>query len=68
MTIEDNAPAFSARRSRLNGFDAAYRVAISARAASGRDHFIVRTGNLLQPFRVTSQRPRDISCLLAHVA
>lgn len=68
MTIEDSAPALSPHRSRLNGFEAAYRVAIIARAASGRDHFILRTGNLLQPFRVTSRRPRDASRLLAHVA
>jgi len=68
MTIDDDPPIFSSRRGRLNGFEAAYRVAISAREASGYDHFIIRTGNTLQPFRVTSHRPRDASRVMAHVA
>jgi hypothetical protein len=67
MTIDTSTSAFSVRRSRLNGFDAAYRVAISAREASGVDHFIIRTGDALQPFRVTNQCPRDASRVITHV-
>ncbi len=55
-------------RARLASFEAAYRVAISACEASGIDHFIIRTGNRLQPFQVTSRLPRDASRVMAHVA
>ncbi|BAI96658.1 hypothetical protein SJA_C1-18240 [Sphingobium indicum UT26S] len=55
-------------RARLISFDAAYSVALAARAASSADHFIIRTGNPLQPYRVTTERPRDPSDVLARVA
>lgn len=62
------AGRLSPRRERLNGFLACYQVALAARAASGTDHFIVRTGEALQPYRVTAERPGDPSRLLARVA
>lgn len=68
MTTDASAPSLSPRRNRLNGFEAAYKVAISACEASGIEHFIVRTGNRLQPFRVTSRLPRDASRVMARVA
>jgi len=68
MAFDPCPPTFSLRRNRLNDFEAAYRVAIRAREASGVDHFIIRTDNTLQPFRVTSHRPRDASRVMAYVA
>lgn len=68
MIPDPTALILSSRRKRLNGFEAAYKVAISAREASGIEQFIVRTGNRLQPFQVTSRRPRDPSRVMARVA
>ena len=45
------------RRSHLASFENAYAVAVQLRAASGLEHFIVQTGNPLQPYRVARERP-----------
>ncbi|SNS68633.1 hypothetical protein SAMN06295912_11278 [Sphingomonas laterariae] len=55
-------------RSRLAGFENCYRIALQRRTMSGRDQFVVRTGNPIQPFRVTTRRPRTDENLALRVA
>lgn len=55
----------SAMRARLALFDHAYAVAIRLRLATGHDQFILKTGDPLQPVRVTETRPDDLAGLLA---
>lgn len=45
-------------RLRLASFENCYSVAARRCAATGRAQFIVRTGNALQPLRVSSSPPR----------
>ncbi|WP_454887341.1 hypothetical protein [Sphingomonas oryzagri] len=68
MSLRDQTSDLSPLRQKLASFEAAYQVALAARAASGADHFIVRTGEALQPCRVTTERPEDPARLLARVA
>lgn len=55
-------------RSKLAGFENCYKVALRRRTVSGRDQFVVRTGNPIQPFRVTTQRPLTDENLALRVA
>lgn len=57
-----------ARRSSLASFENAYAVAVQVREATGIDQFIVRTGNPVQPFRVSRRRPEHPEALLALIA
>lgn len=68
MSDAEPLPLLSPRRGRLAGYDHAYRVAVQKRTASGRDQFILRTGNPLQPYRITSRRPAQPEQILALVA
>ncbi len=68
MSDGEPLPLLSPRRGRLAGWDHAYRVAVQRRTASGREQFILRTGNPLQPYRVTSSRPARPEQVLALVA
>ena len=45
------------RRGQLASFENAYAVAVQARRASGARQFIVATGDPIQPFRVSRDRP-----------
>lgn len=54
-------------RTRLASFEHAYAVATRLRRATGCDQYVVRTGDPLQPVRVTSRRPLDDSTLVALV-
>lgn len=56
---------FSSVRARLASFEHAYALATQLRRATGCDQFVVRTGNPLQPVRVTNIPPRDEATLLA---
>lgn len=58
----------SPARARLASFEHAYSVATQLRESTGRDQFVVRTGNTIQPFRVTTTRPLDHERLLVRVA
>ncbi len=55
----------SPTRARLASFEHAYALAVQMRRATDRSHFVVRTGNPLQPVRVTDLMPRDSGALLA---
>lgn len=55
----------SSLRARLASFDHAYAVALRLRETTGRDQFVVRTGDSLQPVRVTATRPADPDTMLA---
>lgn len=55
-------------RARLASFEHAYSVATQLREATGRDQFVVRTGDPIQPFRVITTRPLDHEHLLVRVA
>lgn len=68
MSDTEPLPLLSPRRGRLAGYDHAYRVAVQRRTASGRDQFILRTSNPLQPYRITSRRPAHTEQILALVA
>ena len=55
-------------RAKLAGYENCYSVAIRRRATSGRNQFVVRTGDPLQPFRVTARQPDDYESLVLRVA
>ncbi|MGK6324627.1 hypothetical protein ACMGDM_16300 [Sphingomonas sp. DT-51] len=52
----------------LASFDNAYTVAVQLRETTGFDQFVVRTGNPIQPFRVSRRRPQAPETMLAQVA
>ena len=58
----------SSSRNALAGLENAYSVAIQIREATGVDQFVVRTGNPIQPYRVTRIAPTSPEVLLALVA
>lgn len=58
----------SPRRQQLASFEHAYAIAVQLREATGRDQFVVRTGNPIQPFRVVTTLPANDEHLLVRVA
>ena len=64
----DPAARLPPRRADLASFANAYAVAIRLRECSDVDQFVVRTGNPLQPVRITSLRPTSDQHMLAMVA
>lgn len=68
MSDVEHLPLLSSRRDRLAGWEHTYRVAVQRRTATGRNQFILRTGDPLQPYRVTSRRPVHSEQILALVA
>lgn len=68
MTDRYPPTALSPRRHKLCSMEHAYRIAVQRRRSSGRDQFIVSTGDPVQPFRTTSRRPVSPERLLALVA
>lgn len=57
----------SAARARLASFEHAYAVATRLRRATGRDQYVIRTGDPIQPVRVTTEPPVDDAALVALV-
>ncbi|OUC53599.1 hypothetical protein CA262_20825 [Sphingobium sp. GW456-12-10-14-TSB1] len=55
-------------RGRLAGFPNAYACAIQRWTATGRNQFVIRTGDPVQPFRVTEARPANDENLVLRVA
>src|SRR3546814_1026046 len=51
----------SSKRAALASFDHAYAVAIRMRHATGHPQFVLRTGDPLQPFRVSSRSEEQTS-------
>ena len=60
--------ALSPRIRHLATFENAYRLAVLRRRSSGRDQFVVSTGNPAQPYRTTSRLPEPAERLLALIA
>jgi hypothetical protein len=58
----------SSKRAALASFDHAYAVAVRLRHATGRPQFVLRTGDPLQPFRVSSTGPERRQALMTLVA
>ena len=68
MAPQTHAPALSARRAELASFEHAYAVAVQRRKETGRDQFVIHTGETLQPYRVTATPPVNANDLVTHVA
>lgn len=58
---------FSPLRARLASFEHAYALAIRLRDQTGRQQYVVRTGNPLQPVTIVPEPPPEALCLLAQV-
>ncbi len=54
-------------RARLASFEHAYVLATRLRYATGRNHYVVRTGDPFQPVRVTATLPAQPGCVLAWI-
>lgn len=52
----------------LASYENAYAVGVQMRRETGRPQFVLRTGNPLQPFRVTSVDPDHRQTLLTLIA
>lgn len=68
MTDRYLPTALSPRRHKLCSMEHAYRLAVQRRRNSGRDQFVVSTGDPVQPFRTTSRLPKPAERLLALIA
>ena len=68
MTHDPRPEAASPKRVALASYENAYAVAVLMRGATGRPQFVVRTGDPLQPFRVTSIGPARRQTLLTLIA
>ena len=60
--------AISGLRRDLASFDHAYAVAVQLRETTGAEQLVIRTGNNVQPFRVSGQEPHHPEEVLALVA
>ncbi|ODP36398.1 hypothetical protein BFL28_06685 [Sphingomonas turrisvirgatae] len=58
---------FSPLRARLASFEHAYAVATRLRLATGKDQFVLRTGDPIQPVRVSDTSPMTSDELIARV-
>ncbi|WP_030539285.1 hypothetical protein [Sphingobium sp. DC-2] len=58
----------SSKRAALASFDHAYAVALRMRHETGRPQLVLRTGDPLQPFRVSSTGPQHRQALMTLVA
>lgn len=52
----------------LASYENAYAVGVQMRRETGRPHFVLRTGDPSQPFRVTSAVPAQHQTLLTLIA
>lgn len=68
MTRVPPSEAASPKRATLASYENAYAVAVQMRRATGRPQFVLRTGNPLQPFRVTRIGPARRQTLLTLIA
>ncbi|WP_235682095.1 hypothetical protein [Sphingobium yanoikuyae] len=68
MTSACSMQPCSSKRAALASFDHAYAVAIRMRHATGHPQFVLRTGDPLQPFRVSSTGPQRHHALMTLVA
>ena len=68
MTNVSSLQPCSSKRAALASFDHAYAVALQRRRETGRPHFVLRTGDPLQPFRVSSTGPQRCQALMTLVA
>ncbi|MBB6122901.1 hypothetical protein FHS92_000608 [Sphingobium subterraneum] len=68
MTDRHLSFALSPRLRHLSTFENAYRVGVQRRRTSGRNQFVVCTGDPAQPFRITSRQPQPDERILALIA
>lgn len=61
-------PAMSPLRARLAGVSHSYAIAVQRRTLTGRNQFVIRTGDPIQPFRVTESLPANGEELVLCVA
>lgn len=61
-------PARSSALTTLATYDRAYAVAIQKRRETGRPQFVLRTGDPLQPFRVSATGPKRAQSLMTLIA
>lgn len=54
----------SAKRALLASYDRAYAVAVQMQRETGRPQFVLRTGDPLQPFRVSNSGPQRHQSLM----
>jgi hypothetical protein len=54
-------------RARLASFEHAYAIATRLCRITGRDQFVIRTGDPLQPIRVSASAPPEADRLMARV-
>jgi hypothetical protein len=67
LELDITMQRFSPLRARLASFEHAYAVATRLRRYTGRDQFVILTGNPLQPVRVTEMLPTATDCVMARV-
>jgi hypothetical protein len=60
-------PILSPLRARLASFEHAYTLAIRLRQTTGEHQFVIRTGDPMQPVRVTTVAPAEADALIARV-
>jgi hypothetical protein len=60
--------ALSPLRAKLASYENAYAVAVQRRIASGQQQYVIRTGDAVQAYRVSSRPPSAGDELLAMVA
>jgi hypothetical protein len=63
-----DSDSLSPRRLDLCRWEHAYACAIQRYTTTGRDQFVIRTGNALQPFRVIETRPANDEDVILRVA
>jgi len=68
VTLVSPLRAASPKRAALASYENAYAVAVQMQRATGRPQFVLRTGDPLQPFRVTSIGPACRQTLMTLIA
>ena len=61
-------PSLSPLRDKLAGFPNCYAIALQRQKMTGRNQFVIRTGDPIQPFRVTEAQPQREDDLVLRVA
>lgn len=68
MTAATFTQTRSSKRAILASYEHAYAVAVQKHRETGTPQFVLRTGNPLQPFRVSGASPPSRSTLMTLIA
>ncbi|PZU06035.1 hypothetical protein [Sphingomonas sp.] len=68
MIAATPTPSRSSTPATLATYDRAYAVAVQKRRETGRPQFVLRTGDALQPFRVSATGPKRDQSLMTLIA